>query len=312
MALASFVLGLGSVVLLAVAGVPAVICGLRGLRAVNAGDGRLAGRRLALAGIALGGAGTLATLLGAAAIIFIRLQANSRRVECTDHLRQIGVALNKYATAHGTLPPATRDPKDVPPARRLSWLVDLLPILGEPRPVNKNYQDLARRIDRAAAWDDPQNAAARGVTVRAFLCPSHPAFELAPRTHYVGVAGVGPDAAALPREAARAGVFGHGRGVAPKEMTGGISYTMVALETAEDNGPWIAGGRPTVRGLEPGVGAYLGPGRPFGGMHRDITNVLYGDGSVRPVRDDTPGELLRRQAVLRSDNAGPVIAPGGE
>lgn len=312
MALASFVLGLGSLVLLAVAGIPAVLCGVRGLRAVNLSDGRVGGRRLALAGIALGGVTSLLTLVGFSAIIFIRLAEGSRRVECTDNLRQLGQALTKYATTHGSLPPATRDPKDLPPARRLSWLTELLPMLGEPRPINRAYAGLALKIDRRAAWDDPQNAEAAAVVVRAFLCPSHPAPARAPLTHYVGVAGVGADAAELKREAPRAGAFGHGRGVRPQEMTGGISHTMMAVETARDNGRWVAGGWPTVRGLAADEEAPFGHGGAFGGLHRDVTNVLWGDGSVRPVRDDTPGDLLRRQAVLRGADAGPVFARGGD
>jgi prepilin-type processing-associated H-X9-DG protein len=180
----------------------------------------------------------------------------------------------------------------------------VLPLLAEGRRVNKRYQDLAGRIDRAKAWDDPANAAVLNIPVRAFLCPGHPDFEpnRAPGlTHYVGLAGIGPRAAFLDRSDPRAGMFGHGRGVRPREIAAGISHTMMVLETADENGPWLAGGFPTVRDLAPDVDDYIGPGRPFGGMHAGIMNVLWVDGSVRAVADDTPGDLLRRQATIRRE-----------
>src|SRR6185369_5586939 len=125
-ALLSFLLGLSSVALclLALTGVPALVVGLRGLRAVHLSDGRFRGARLALAGMLLGGLGTVATALGVAAIVVLRLQESSWRVGCAENLRQLGVSLKKYAEAHETFPPATRTPERLPPSRRISWMAD--------------------------------------------------------------------------------------------------------------------------------------------------------------------------------------------
>src|SRR5262249_2837723 len=185
----------------------------------------------------------------------------SRRVECADRMRAIGVALNKYATANGALPAATRDPAAAPPERRISWMADVLPLLSEGRPVNASYQALEKKIDRTQAWDNAANAEAAGTTVRAFLCRGHPDYRLEPVPHYVGLSGVGADAAMRKRSSPGAGAFGSDRGVALKEMAGGISYTMIVIETPQDNGPWLAGGEPTVRGLPVGLDHYCGPGR---------------------------------------------------
>src|SRR4029077_5214626 len=100
--LSSFALGL-----LALTGVPALVIGLRALRAVNPSDGRLRGGRPAVAGMALGGLATLTTAVGVAAILALRAQDASRRVECANHLRLIGSSLYKYADAHGSFPAAT-------------------------------------------------------------------------------------------------------------------------------------------------------------------------------------------------------------
>jgi prepilin-type processing-associated H-X9-DG protein len=183
-------------------------------------------------------------------------------------------------------------------------MADVLPLMAEGQQVNKAYQNLAGRIDATKAWDDPANDAVVNTPVRAFLCPGHPDFDPhhAPGlTHYVGMAGVGNKAAYLDRRDPKAGMFGHGRGVRPKEITRGTSNTMLVVETASENGPWLAGDFPTVRGLDPKVEHYLGPGRPFGGLHRGITNVLWVDGSVRPVNDNVPADLLRQQATIRQE-----------
>jgi hypothetical protein len=308
-ALASFLLGLASLGLGLLTGVPAVWLGLRGLRAVNSSDGQLRGARLAITGMILGALGTTVSLLGFGAIVAVQLRQNSNRVECANHLRAIGVALNKYADVQKRFPPATRDPRRLPPDRRLSWLADIVPLLGEGTAQAGRYQELVKNIDHTAGWAEPSNAAALATPVRLFLCPGQPHYE--PHrppglTHYVGIAGIDPDAANLPRDDMRAGMFGNDRGVRRREVERGISHTMMVVETAADNGPWLAGGYPTLRGLAPDEEHYLGWGRPFGGMHPRVTNVLWVDGAVRPVADNTLGEVFRAQATLR------MPAEGGE
>ena len=56
-------------------------------------------------------------------------------------------------------------------------------------------------------------------------------------------------------------MFGHGAGVKPEQTDeAGTSHIFLVLETTAENGPWLAGGVPTVRGLAPGVKHYSGPG----------------------------------------------------
>jgi prepilin-type processing-associated H-X9-DG protein len=301
-ALASFVLGLASLVSGVLTGLPAVWLGLRGLRAVNFSDGQLRGARLAVAGMILGTVGITLTVIGFAAIVAVQLRQNSDRVGCIDHLRQIGVALNKYADTQERFPTATIYSRSLSPEHRLSWMAEMVPLLAEGTPKAKRYQDLARTIDRTKGWDDPANATPLATRVPIFLCPAHPHQESARPpglTSYVGIAGIGPDAANLPREGPHAGMFGYDRGIRRREVQRGISHTMMLVETAKDNGPWLAGGYPTVRSLAPDEEHYLGVGRPFGGLHPRGTNVLWVDGSVRTESDATPAEVFRAQATLR-------------
>src|SRR5262245_52074614 len=88
-------LGLASVPVFPVAA-PALIIGLRTLRAIHAADGALRGVRVVIAGLALAVVGASIPVVGVVAMLLLQVQATSRRVECADHLRQIGIALNKY------------------------------------------------------------------------------------------------------------------------------------------------------------------------------------------------------------------------
>ncbi len=73
---------------------------------------------------------------------------------------------------------------------------------------------------------------------------------------------------------------------------------MIVMETTRDNGPWLAGGTPTVRGLDPNGERYLGLGQPFGGLHRDGVNILWADGSVRFQNDRLPPADFRNLARI--------------
>jgi prepilin-type processing-associated H-X9-DG protein len=260
----------------------------------------------------LGGLGTLATLGGLIALLIVQLQLRAARTNCQDNLRRVGFALYKYEGGAKTFPPAVIGPQGLPPDRQLAWTCDVVPYLAAPldgkapqgkqKKINERFEEIAALVDRTQAWDADANAPAVDTVIRQFRCPASP--DLDPNrspglTNYVGLAGIGPDAGSLPREDARAGFFGYARGVKKGEMASGTSYVIMVLETAHNLGPWRAGGPPTLRELAAGEDHYTGPGRAFGGMHPGATNLLWADGSVRPVSDRMPGEVMRQHATLR-------------
>ena len=158
------------------------------------------------------------------------------------------------------------------PERRLSWTVEVLPFIDQ--------DPLSRRVDRRAAWDAGPNAPAVQTRLKMFHCPDwgrEAAPEPAWLTAYVGVAGRGAGAAALPARHRDAGAFGYDRRTALADITDGTSFTLLVLESARDNGPWARGGPATVRGLDPEDRPYLGTGRPFGGTHF-AENTVFGRG----------------------------------
>jgi prepilin-type processing-associated H-X9-DG protein len=186
----------------------------------------------------------------------------------------------------------------LPPEERLSWFVEVLPFVEQ----HKLYQG----FDRRKGWADPANEKAARTFLMHVQCPDW-GRETQPDptylTAYLGVAGLGADAANLPANDRQAGVFGYDRQTSLTAIRDGTSSTLMILESARNNGPWAQGGPATVRGLVPGELPYLGTGRPFGGTHF-AENSMFGrgkslgcnaamaDGSVRFLRESIAPNVL--------------------
>ena len=88
------------------------------------------------------------------------------------------------------------------------------------------------------------------------------------------------------------------------DLTAGATQTLLTTETGRDNGPWTAGGSPTVRGLVPSEAPYIGPGRPFGGLHPHGLNILRADGGADFMTDDvTPKFFETLTRVWRNSDS---------
>lgn len=117
-------------------------------------------------------------------------------------------------------------------------------------------------------------------------------------THYVGIAGVGSDAASWPMDGDAIGFFGYDRTLHEKDFKGGLANTLMVIQTGLDNGPWVASGYPTVQGYEPERVPYFGIGGQFGGLHRGGANALFADGSVRFLSDDIDRGVLEAMCKI--------------
>ena len=319
--------------LLAVAGIPLLVFSFLALRRLNAAADRAGGsawgRRLAVGGMVLGLTGTVLCVVGLIAVVLVRVSEDSRRLACANNLRQIGLAVLLYNDVNDHFPTATVDAhnslagfalwRNPPFVKRLSWTVELLPYLGikpEPEgdrgrkrtaPTGGKYQALAGRFDPRLPWDAEVNLEPAGTRIDLFTCPSSPREDLnlkpAP-TDYPGIAGIGADAAFLPRRSPRAGFFGYervlrmGRAAGRNDLPAGTSHTMLDAETTRDVGPWAAGDRSTVRSLDPSDLPYVGVGRQFGGLHPGGANLLKVDASVDFFSDRGDPEVFDRLAVL--------------
>jgi prepilin-type processing-associated H-X9-DG protein len=231
---------------------------------------------------------TLTVLVPAAAFVvagglvlvaIFNVRESASRVRCENNLRQLSIALHMYQDQYGHFPPAAMPNPALPPEKRLSWVLDVLPFVES--------DQLHSELNRTKSWDAPLNRFAAGLVFGLLQCEGSPVRavpgRLAP-THYCGIAGVGVDAADLPLDDPRAGFFGYERTLRRADLTRGASQMAVTAETAWPGVPWTAGGPATVRGLDPDGPPYSGIDGQFGGMHRGGAMVLFADGSARHVK----------------------------
>ncbi len=203
-----------------------------------------------------------------------------RTAQCASNMHNVALALLLYSSEHnGSFPSGTWPNPSLPPEGRLSWYAAISPYLDE----QKSHDVL----EKTEPWDGGMNATAARTRISVLCCPDHvgnrPGSPMPP-TSYIGIAGIGRDAALLPKSDPRAGVFGYDRQTTLADIRDGLANTMVIAESGPVYGPWLQGGPATVRGLDPAYQPYIGPGCQFGGLHADDrATVAFADGSVRVV-----------------------------
>jgi hypothetical protein len=193
-----------------------------------------------------------------------------------------------------------------PPNQRVSWMVGLLPFLG--------YQEIYDGIQPRDTWRSEVNMKQGTVLIPQFLNPRfpRPSWRAHPpsvgltrdlgATHYVGIAGVGIDAADYPAGnaelAKKLGVFGYERRTAVKDITDGLANTAYMIQVPPTHQrPWIAGGGATVTGIpetrsvQPFVSTQANGKRG--------TYLLMCDGSVRFVKDDVSDEVFKALCTIK-------------
>lgn len=211
-------------------------------------------------------------------------------MRCASNLRLLGLGIAQYIHINGQYPPGTIPNPNLPLDRRLGWGIPILPYIDE-----AGYcQDHGTTLEAAErlASDDPVFADLHpGVT----RCPESLSET---RTNFIAIAGLGPDAPSLPTNHPRAGIFGDDRRVIPADIKDGTANTMMLSETDNLPGPWFAGGRATVRGLDPANQPYIGEGRQLGGNHKRGANVLMADGSLKFISESVDPKILEALSTM--------------
>ena len=237
---------------------------------------------------------------------------SARRQDCQDNLKRLALGAQNYADCWLVIPQGTTGSRKLPAAERFSWYPSIWNFIeGKPPRL---------LLDETQAWNAEVNrwpkveymydewGAPTELTeirplpaLRIFACPS------AGRTdsvlgisisHYVGMAGLGLKSPEFKVEESGCGVWGYDRQVKPSDVVDGLSSTISLVETNLNPGPWLAGGPPTVRGIDTAAAGYIGKGRQFGGLHSDCAAVML-DASVRRLANETDPAVFAAMVTIK-------------
>lgn len=187
-----------------------------------------------------------------------------RRMQCSNHLKQIAAALQNYHDAFGAFPPAYTVAANGKPLH--SWRTLILPFLK-----NKPLYD---RIDLSRPWDDPVNRFAYDTIVSTYHCPSASSKVPKGQTTYLGVAAPG-------------GFF---QGAQPRPMTAmtdGSSNTLMVIEVGEEHAVHWMSPSDATEDLILNRGANGKFSHPNGGL------AAFADGHTQHLSKSAPAEVLR-------------------
>jgi type II secretory pathway pseudopilin PulG len=189
----------------------------------------------------------------------------SRRSQCKNNLKQIGLALHNYEEDQGALPPAHTVDANGRPLH--SWRTLILPYLDQ--------KPLYERIDLSKPWNDPVNAEAFAAHLPAYVCPSTDI----PDGHTTYLALVGPECAFQPVEPREF-----------REFQDGTSNTVLVIDAAASEAVhWM---KPTDSGSQ----FFLKFNDKNEQSHTGGFHALMGDGTVRFLSSTLSAET--RQALL--------------
>jgi prepilin-type N-terminal cleavage/methylation domain-containing protein/prepilin-type processing-associated H-X9-DG protein len=184
----------------------------------------------------------IAVLIGLLLPAVQKVREAANRMKCTNHLKQLGLALHNYHDTHTSFPPGQVSGTAVPPSAvmadidrppRASFLVLLLPYLEQDN-LYKLLGPAAVRSSTTFIFFNNAAKAGLGTYVPTFYCPSDGyggltrdllGFSQATLTNYGGCFGL-TNADALTTKA----TFGVNRGARITDITDGTSNTMVMSE----------------------------------------------------------------------------------
>jgi prepilin-type N-terminal cleavage/methylation domain-containing protein/prepilin-type processing-associated H-X9-DG protein len=248
--------------------------------------------------------GIIAVLLGLLLAAVQRARSSSDRAQCSNNLRQIGLALQNYHAARQSFPPGVRTTDD--PYPYLAWSARLLPYLDQAPLWSQTDADYRRQPNFA----EPQPHVGLATEMPVYLCPAQgrstdvvgkKALPIA-YTCYLGVSGA---------EKFGTGIFYLNSKVRFSDIIDGTSNTLAVGERPPSAikwlGWWYAGvgqsgdgsadflmsvreTNHTPRLPTCPLGPYaFGPGRPdepcdtlhFWSQHPGGGNFLFADGAVR-------------------------------
>lgn len=213
----------------------------------------------------------------------------ARRTKSKNNLKQLGLAMHNYHDVYNHFPVGTEPNPALQPEERLSWAWSILPFI--------EFANLYQNMDKTAAWNAPENRAGVDASLSVFQNPSQTGLRRNPSSgDYIGIAGVGPDAATLSKADPKAGIFGYDRKVSFRDMLDGTSNTLMIGDSSTPNLSAFAGGPESIRGFS--QSPYLNGPDGIGSPHAGIVHFLMADGSVRAIPVEVDEKILEALATI--------------
>jgi hypothetical protein len=197
----------------------------------------------------------------------------SRRMTCSNHLKQIGLALQNYHDVYGSFPPAYIADASGRPMH--SWRVLILPF-AEQKPLYDAY-----RFDEP--WDGPNNRKLHNQYPAYFCCPACWQKQPKGETNYVAV--VGPDTL-WPGEKATSFAG----------LIDGSSNTIMVVEVHNSGIHWMEPRDLHVTQMPMAVNPPRGQG--ISSPHPNCALAVFADGHTQALRNDTPPSVLRAALTI--------------
>jgi len=223
---------------------------------------------LVVCGAAVIGCGLLAGLLLPAVQ---SARAAARRVQCSNNLRVIGLAMLQYESQYGSLPPAFVADKNGKPMH--SWRVLILPFLER--------MDLYKRYNFDEPWDGPTNRKLLGQMPPQYHCISSDVPFEKRLTSYVVVVGKNT---AFPGAKARE----------LSELADGPARTLLVVEACHTGINWMEPRDLDLDAMNLRINDRDRPG--IGSTHREGANAVFADGHIEMLPVNMPAAKLKSLA----------------
>lgn len=183
----------------------------------------------------------------------------ARRMQCSNNLKQIALALHNYEAVYKSLPPAYT--VDANGNRLHSWRTLILPYL--------EYQALYAQVDFSKPWNDPANAVLQTADIPFYRCPS--ALPEPGTTNYQVV--VDPSS-----------MFPGSTSVSFMKVSDGLANTVLVVEV--DRTQAVKWAEPKDLDLQ----SLQASGE---GWHRGVRNAAMGDGAVKAISNSVDPNVWR-------------------
>jgi len=198
---------------------------------------------------------------------------HGRRMQCSNHLKQIGLSLQNYHDTYGSFPPVhIADSKGQPIH---SWRVLILPFIEQ--------KALYDRYSFDEPWDGPNNRKLHNEIVGVFCCPSDHANQ--PRTHTSYVAVMGPNT-----------MWPGSKATKYSDLTDGTSNTIMVVETHNSGIHWMEPRDLHMTQMPLAVNPPQGQGISSG--HPNVALAVFADGHTNALTSKTPPDIIRRLLTI--------------